>query len=159
MCIRDRLISMPPRVILPLSMSQNLAASFALVDFPPPDGPTSAVTCPCPVSYTHLLPHLPGQSLVKEKDHLDRVHGKPSVFLYPDILLIVHFPVHGGDSLFCTPFPYLTPSDLRWNAVKYFTRRTCFRFLQKPAYIFPRAIPVHGNHPLLPILENSQRCV
>ena len=41
------LISVPPSVIFPLSISQNLAASFALVDFPPPEGPTRAVTCPC----------------------------------------------------------------------------------------------------------------
>ena len=39
------LISVPPSVIFPLSISQNLAASFALVDFPPPEGPTRAVTC------------------------------------------------------------------------------------------------------------------
>ncbi len=40
-------MSMPPRVICPLSTSQNLVASLATVDFPSPDGPTSAVTSPC----------------------------------------------------------------------------------------------------------------
>ena len=40
-------ISFPPRVIFPLSISQKRADSFAIVLFPPPDGPTSAVTSPC----------------------------------------------------------------------------------------------------------------
>ena len=40
-------MSMPPTVIFPFSMSQNLAASLDTVVFPPPDGPISAVTSPC----------------------------------------------------------------------------------------------------------------
>ena len=40
-------ISLPPSLMLPPSASQNLAASFDTVDFPPPDGPISAVTSPC----------------------------------------------------------------------------------------------------------------
>ena len=43
--IRDT--SMPPTVIFPLLISQNLAASRDTVVFPPPDGPTKAVTSPC----------------------------------------------------------------------------------------------------------------
>ena len=42
-----REMSTPPTVILPDRMSQNLAASFAAVDLPSPDGPTRAVTSPC----------------------------------------------------------------------------------------------------------------
>ena len=40
-------MSFPPKVILPDLISQNLAASFETVLFPPPDGPTKAVTSPC----------------------------------------------------------------------------------------------------------------
>ena len=40
-------ISIPPTVILPLFASQNRAASRDTVVLPPPDGPMSAVTCPC----------------------------------------------------------------------------------------------------------------
>ena len=39
-------ISMPPTVIFPLLISQNLAASRETVVFPPPEGPTRAVTSP-----------------------------------------------------------------------------------------------------------------
>lgn len=34
-------------MIFPEDASQNLAASLETVVFPPPDGPTSAVTSPC----------------------------------------------------------------------------------------------------------------
>ena len=53
-------MSLPEQRILPLSGSQNFAASWAQVDLPEPLGPTSAVTSPSratkltPVSYTHL---------------------------------------------------------------------------------------------------------
>ena len=40
-------MSMPPSVMVPLPVSQNLVASLATVDFPLPEGPTSAVTSPC----------------------------------------------------------------------------------------------------------------
>jgi len=40
-------ISMPPTVIVPLLISQNLAANLDTVVFPLPDGPISAVTSPC----------------------------------------------------------------------------------------------------------------
>ena len=40
-------ISIPPTVILPLFTSQNLEASLDTVVFPPPEGPTRAVTSPC----------------------------------------------------------------------------------------------------------------
>lgn len=33
--------------MLPSVTSQNLAANFAAVLFPPPDKPTKAVICPC----------------------------------------------------------------------------------------------------------------
>ena len=39
-------MSAPPRVMLPLFTSQNDAMSLAMVDFPLPDGPTSAFTVP-----------------------------------------------------------------------------------------------------------------
>ena len=39
--------SIPPTVIFPDDASQNLAASLETVVFPPPDGPTRAVTSPC----------------------------------------------------------------------------------------------------------------
>ena len=38
--------SCPPKLTLPETGSQNLAASFETVDLPPPEGPTSAVTSP-----------------------------------------------------------------------------------------------------------------
>ena len=38
---------MPPTVMVPLSLSQNLAASLETVVLPPPEGPMSAVTSPC----------------------------------------------------------------------------------------------------------------
>lgn len=34
-------------MIVPASLSQNLAASLETVVFPPPDGPINAVTSPC----------------------------------------------------------------------------------------------------------------
>ena len=40
------LMSVPRRRISPFSMSQNLASKAAIVDFPPPEGPTSAVIVP-----------------------------------------------------------------------------------------------------------------
>ena len=40
-------MSMPPTVIFPFWISQNLEARRETVVFPPPEGPTSAVTCPC----------------------------------------------------------------------------------------------------------------
>ena len=39
--------SMPPMVILPRPASQKRAARRETVVLPPPEGPTSAVTCPC----------------------------------------------------------------------------------------------------------------
>ena len=39
--------SWPPMVMLPEPASQKPAASLAMVDFPPPDGPTSAVILFC----------------------------------------------------------------------------------------------------------------
>ena len=39
--------STPPSRTVPSAGSQKRAASLAAVDLPPPDGPTSAVTCPC----------------------------------------------------------------------------------------------------------------
>src|SRR5699024_11804327 len=39
--------SVPPRDTFPPVTSQNRAASLQAVDFPPPEGPMSAVTSPC----------------------------------------------------------------------------------------------------------------
>ncbi len=44
--IESSLIFLPPMEMLPPVTSQNLAIRRAIVDFPPPDGPTSAVKLP-----------------------------------------------------------------------------------------------------------------
>src|SRR5699024_10595069 len=85
------LTSTPPRVIVPESASQKRAASFDAVDFPLPDGPTSAVTSPC--FATNDTPFKTGSSLYENTTFLNSIS-------YP-LLLQTLVPVCSGVASIC----------------------------------------------------------